>query len=412
MTELAKEKDSDKRDLLQTEMNEDEENSDSMAFLPASIGWPCSLEDDDHTSGFPCFSLVMQVDLPPFLGTCTDMNHFVSTMGGLPARVTAELTEMLYKTTKNVVSLPVSMLMPVPENLTEFDRMQKFTPGENSLDAYCSAGFLSKQLDRMKSVVVATDDPQHKVDLYNEYISCCARQGVSIILNGDIRSSSTQFAVKYIEMTKEIVCGDLRMLVDDVMGELRDLDGSLASEAVWGDDTESYLYWRRCSPSAFIEKNFCVEAMLQRHNLDFFHLTPQNLKITNEVSLSSLMYRIGGSNGFTYIGMPTVVIDAASKLRVKTNYNGIDQPETRKRPSAGLDLGREVNDTRRQSHESYIEGWTQTQDDQKVGSSLLNKRLNVYKVVIHDGVCARRRTRAIRLLLLLLLLLGGGYCGG
>jgi hypothetical protein len=65
------------------------------------------------------------------------------------------------------------------------------------------------------------------------------------------------------------------------------------SESVWGADTESALYWKRTSASAFIEQNFCVEALLQRHNADFFVLTPQNQKITNEVNLSSLMYRIG-----------------------------------------------------------------------------------------------------------------------
>jgi hypothetical protein len=64
--------------------------------------------------------------------------------------------------------------------------------------------------------------------------------------------------------------------------------------------------------------------------------------------------------------MPTVVTDTMSKLRVKTNYNGQEQVETRKRPSAGLDMCREAGDTRRTSHEAYIEGWTQTQDDQKV----------------------------------------------
>jgi hypothetical protein len=37
--------------------------------------------------------------------------------------------------------------------------MQKFTPGENSLDAFCSAGFLSKQHNRMKTVITAMDDP-------------------------------------------------------------------------------------------------------------------------------------------------------------------------------------------------------------------------------------------------------------
>jgi hypothetical protein len=84
------------------------------------------------------------------------------------------------------------------------------------------------------------------------------------------------------------------------------------------------------------------------------------------------MYRIGQGNGFTYIGMPTIVTDTACKLRVKTNNNGIEQVETRKRPSAGLDMCREAGDFRRTSHEAYIEGYTPTQDDQKVPPVPLN----------------------------------------
>jgi hypothetical protein len=311
----AKEKDPER----QAELEQDLLNGDSVALLPPPIGWPCYADDDDDDdpkNGLPRLTLVMQVDMPPILAKCIDMTVFVSMIGDLPCRVTAELTEMLYKTNSDAIQLPIHMLMPTPELLTEFDRMQKFMPGENSLDAFCSAGYLSKQLNRMKSVVAGTESPTQKIILYNEYLKCCGRQGVSVILNGNLHSSSTLFAVRYIEATKDIVCGDLHRLVQQVMPELKHRDASLlADDAVWGDDTESYLYWRRTSPSTFMEKNFCVEAMLHRHNGDFFHLTAQNLKITNEVALSSLMYRIGQSNGFTYIGMPTIVADTACKLR-------------------------------------------------------------------------------------------------
>ena len=310
----AKEKDPEQ----QAELLQQLDNSENAAQLSEPMGWPCSDDDDDNDiSGLPAFSLVMQVDIPPVLAKCIDLTVFVSMIGDLPCRVTAELTEMLYKTSDHNIRLPISMLMPAPESLTEFDRIQKFMPGENSLDAFCSAGYLSKQLKRMKSVVQATEDPIEKVALYNEYLKCCGRQGVSVILNGNLHSSSTLFAVRYIEATKDIVCANLRTLVSDVMPELQHRDALLlANDATWGDDTESYVYWKRTSPSAFIEKNFCVEAMLQRHNVDFFILTPQNLKICNEVGLSSLMYRLGQQNiGMTYIGMPTIVADAACKLR-------------------------------------------------------------------------------------------------
>jgi hypothetical protein len=167
-----KEKDPTKR----AEMEEHLEEADPVAYLNAPIGWPCSDDEEDEADGLPTFKLVMQVDLPPSLAKCNNMTLFVSMLGDLPARVTAELTEMLYKKDDGSVRLPIGMLMPSPELLTEFDRMEKFMPGENSLDAFCSAGFLSKQLTRMKSVVVATEDPIQKIVLYNEYISCCGRQ--------------------------------------------------------------------------------------------------------------------------------------------------------------------------------------------------------------------------------------------
>ena len=46
--------------------------------------------------------------------------------------------------------------------------------------------------------------------------------------------------------------------------------------------------------------------------------------------------------------------------------NGIEKVETSKRPSAGLDMCRETGDMRRTSHEAYIVGYAQIQDDQKV----------------------------------------------
>jgi hypothetical protein len=286
-TAAAKEKDEDKRKQLEEEL----ESVDNVAFLPAPVGWPCYDDDDDESSGLPKLSIMMQIDLPPVLAKCTDLIQFVSMLGDLPARVTAELTEMLYKTTEDSVKLPIGMLMPAPELLTEYDRVQKFMPGENSLDAFCSAGYLSKQHNRMKSVVGATHDPIEKISLYNEYLSCSGRQGMSIILNGNLHSSSTLFAAKYIELAKNTVCADLRTLVRDVLPELYAPDAlHLPQDAVWGEDTSSYLYWKRRSPSGFMEKNFCVEALLQRHNLDFFLLTPQNLKITNEVPTPSTTF--------------------------------------------------------------------------------------------------------------------------
>jgi hypothetical protein len=99
----AKEKDLDKRRELEEELAETE----TVAYLPAPIGWPCSDDEDDEASGLPSLSIVMQIDLPPSLAKCTDLIQFVSMIGDLPARVTAELTQMLYKTHNDSVRLPI-----------------------------------------------------------------------------------------------------------------------------------------------------------------------------------------------------------------------------------------------------------------------------------------------------------------
>lgn len=85
-------------------------------------------------------------------------------------------------------------------------------------------------------------------------------------------------------------------------------------------------------------------------------MTPQNMKICSDTCLSSIMYRLGQHNGWTYIGMPTVVCDTACKLMVRTSNNYTFIPETRKKPSAGLDLCREAIDSMRTSHVAYMSG--------------------------------------------------------
>lgn len=96
--------------------------------------------------------------------------------------------------------------------------------------------------------------------------------------------------------------------------------------------------------------------MRRKHNQRFFCLKPQNLKICNDTALSSIMYRLGQHNGWTYIGMPTVVCDTACKLMARTANNAFFVPETRKKPSAGLDLCREALDSMRTSHVAYLGG--------------------------------------------------------
>jgi hypothetical protein len=100
---FAQEKDIEKRNERESEIAE----KDNVAFLPAPVGWPCSDDDEDDASGLPKLSIMMQIDLSPVLANCTDLIQFVSMVGDLPARVTAQLTEMLYKTNDDSVRLPI-----------------------------------------------------------------------------------------------------------------------------------------------------------------------------------------------------------------------------------------------------------------------------------------------------------------
>lgn len=86
--------------------------------------------------------------------------------------------------------------------------------------------------------------------------------------------------------------------------------------------------------------------------------------ILEQVWMSCIMYRLGQTNGWTYIGMPTVICDAGAKMRVRRGKNDPGIPDTVKRPTAGLDLIREVLDTRRKSYRNYLPGWQSTEDAQ------------------------------------------------
>lgn len=62
-----------------------------------------------------------------------------------------------------------------------------------------------------------------------------------------------------------------------------------------------------------------VECILQdlhrEYNEKFFHLTPQNLRIRNDVLVAFIMFRLGQHDEWTYMGMTTFIIDANGKFR-------------------------------------------------------------------------------------------------
>lgn len=53
----------------------------------------------------------------------------------------------------------------------------------------------------------------------------------------------------------------------------------------------------------------------REYNEKFFHLTPQNLRIRNDVLVAFIMFRLGQHDEWTYMGMTTFIIDANGKFR-------------------------------------------------------------------------------------------------
>ena len=106
----------------------------------------------------------------------------------------------------DAVQLPRGMLMPPPQIVTEYDRQQKFKLGENSMDGFHAAGCLSSQRTQIQQAIRATQDCVQKVKLFGEYLSSSARQMTSIILNGNLRSSSTEYSTKYLKQGEVSIC--------------------------------------------------------------------------------------------------------------------------------------------------------------------------------------------------------------
>jgi hypothetical protein len=101
--------------------------------------------------------------------------------------------------------------------------------------------------------------------------------------------------------------------------------------------------------------SWLLDDMLRDHNERFFYLTAQNLKIVNDTWVGMVQFRLGQSDSWVYMGMTTVICDAAAKIRKAPNGGfGMSMTDgivnTAKKPSAGLDLGREVLDMRRTSY--------------------------------------------------------------
>ena len=57
------------------------------------------------------------------------------------------------------------------------------------------------------------------------------------------------------------------------------------------DDATSAAYWHLNSPNTFLTYSWLMEDLHREYNEKFFHLTPQNLRIRNDVLTAFVMYR-------------------------------------------------------------------------------------------------------------------------
>lgn len=136
-------------------------------------------------------------------------------------------------------------------------------------------------------------------------------------------------------------------------------------------EAKSASYWHLNSPCTFLEHSWLMDDLLREHNERFFYLTPQNFRICNDMWVGMVQFRLGQHDDWAYMGMTTVICDAAMKVRrapngFNTQGNADGIPTTDKKTSAGLDLDCEAADCRRTSYNAYLKGWQQKEDAQKL----------------------------------------------
>ena len=194
--------------------------------------------------------------------------------------------------------------------------------------------------ERILGVMRNTRDYVQKLRLFSEYLQRIMRQHISSVLNNDLRSNHALYTVKYLEQGKFHVCRDLRHLIRQIAPGLHSFmredkqqrPSSLGSRSrqqqqqqkqapptikeeayaqvslaiyLWHyshavahtdfvlQEAASPSYWQLNSPSTFLTYSWLMDDLLREHNERFFYLTPQNLRITNDVWVATVQFRLG-----------------------------------------------------------------------------------------------------------------------
>ena len=104
----------------------------------------------------------------------------------------------------------------------------------------------------------------------------------------------------FLGQVRDYICNDLRKLIRKITPSFYDFmrvryssDGTpvhvLRAEAI--EDVTSPEYWHLNSPNTFLTYSWLLEDLHREFNERFFHLTPQNLRIRNDVLVAFIMFR-------------------------------------------------------------------------------------------------------------------------
>lgn len=361
------------------------------ADLAAPVGWPITMTEDGKecsSSGIPVdLPLIIQFVPPESLFHASGDDAFAPARD-LPVSVVNDLTLMLYgrKRKKNAEGGEEDE----GELLDPYTRSRKYARMENSLDSFVGMGSFTGEYLRLRKAIEG-EDPVEKMDLYRDHLQNCMRILQRLALDKKLLSDTVYFMTKYVQSGNVSVCEDLRNLVGEVGSELhQDVGDGDCSDAPWSGDVDSMTFWARSQVCAVVAETAWYDIVMQRFNADYFSLTPQNLRIANEFVVSIIMW-MNGSDDFTQIGMPTWVVDAG--LNLKIMVNGTERLDSRKMPSAGLDLTRGFVDSMLNSGKVYSDAYN-IEDGQALvqGRRMTEGSVQIGHVTFVDGEITRRPT--------------------
>lgn len=327
------------------------------ADLPPPRSWPIHRhrrDDDRFNEGIPALPLLMKVDSPESVKYERNLTSYKNHMNSLPARVLAEMASMFADAAG--ASVPLGVMLSEGSDLSHgVDRQEQFENVQETMRQFNPAKCLCRQWEVMLETIKGTEDPVAKVDSLETYMRQAIKQVQGIALAYGFNSESIKSANDYVMQGNHTVCRALQSLWKGFVDPRRDM-----GKERWRSDTDLAMFWQTQQTSSFQQYHFVVESMIASYNSVYFNLMPQNLFIAKEHQISSIMYRLGMHNhGFTWIGMLNIIADGGMKLVCK---NGA--VDTRKSPSAGVDLVREFLDYWRQMGVAFL-GLDAKNDDQR-----------------------------------------------